>query len=173
MIETVLQDYIHAALNLDEATFCRQVETTVFIEGFPRMEQAFQSTDTLMLRHDEGLSSTPKVARLSNKATVHELRPRDKRPLGDVSIGRSEDCDLVIEDETVSSSHAIYRPAPKTGEPSIMDQESTNGTFVNGHRMLPFKFFLIQDGDVISFGDVAFKFFTPTGLYHELRKTFC
>lgn len=45
-------------------------------------------------------------------------------------IGRSPDADLVVNDPSVSRHHARIELSP-SGELSIVDQRSTNGTFVN------------------------------------------
>lgn len=50
----------------------------------------------------------------------------------------------------VSRRHALVRP----GEQSLylIDQNSTNGTWVNGQRLLPGRDFALSDGDVIELG---------------------
>lgn len=51
-----------------------------------------------------------------------------------IKIGRSSSNDVVINDPVVSSSHAIITVSD-IGEVSIEDQNSKNGTFVNGTRI--------------------------------------
>lgn len=53
-------------------------------------------------------------------------------PLGGV-IGRSRDCDIVLEDAGVSRRHAQLRNAE--GQWTIEDLGSTNGVLVNGRRL--------------------------------------
>jgi pSer/pThr/pTyr-binding forkhead associated (FHA) protein len=69
------------------------------------------------------------------------------------SIGRSEECDIVIESPYVSAKHALIRKKGKRFY--IEDLNSTNGTFVNGKRV---KFSRIKNGDIITLGDVDLKF---------------
>ncbi len=54
-------------------------------------------------------------------------------PLGDavVTIGRADDCELVIDDPRVSRRHAEIRPSGP--DYVLVDLGSTNGTLVNGH----------------------------------------
>lgn len=65
-------------------------------------------------------------------------------------VGRHPDCDVVLDDLTVSRRHA--RLHFRDGHWVLQDLESTNGTLVNGHgavrcRLLP--------GDRLMLGDAA------------------
>lgn len=56
-------------------------------------------------------------------------------PIGQrtLSIGRLAECDIVVNDSNVSRRHAeIWRTAEGV---AIRDLQSTNGTFVNGHKI--------------------------------------
>jgi hypothetical protein len=56
--------------------------------------------------------------------------PISQRPL---VVGRTGECDIVINDTNVSRRHAeIWRTAEGV---AIRDLQSTNGTYVNGHRI--------------------------------------
>lgn len=69
------------------------------------------------------------------------------------SIGRSDECDIVIESPYVSARHALIK---KRGNKFyIEDLNSTNGTFVNGKRV---RIARIKNGDIITLGDVDLKF---------------
>lgn len=50
----------------------------------------------------------------------------------------------------VSRRHALLRPGE--GTLSIIDQNSTNGTWVNGQRLTPGQGFALADGDVVELG---------------------
>lgn len=52
-----------------------------------------------------------------------------------VEIGRSRGCPLTIEDESVSRVHAAL--LADDGDLCIVDLDSTNGTFVDGHQVEP------------------------------------
>mmetsp|Transcript_126148 Transcript_126148/g.315310 ORF Transcript_126148/g.315310 Transcript_126148/m.315310 type:complete len:336 (-) Transcript_126148:47-1054(-) len=63
--------------------------------------------------------------------------------------------DVPTDHPTCSKQHAVlhYRLA-STGEvkPYIMDLESTNGTFLNGERLEPARYYEMRERDVLKFG---------------------
>lgn len=62
-------------------------------------------------------------------------------------IGRGRSCDLVLHDDRVSARHATLSFVQ--GEFRLKDEESTNGTLLNGS---PVQEFAIKDGDLIRCG---------------------
>jgi DNA-binding response OmpR family regulator len=62
-----------------------------------------------------------------------------------IYIGRSEECDYVIDDRQVSRKHAVIKRT-ENGY-TIEDLESKNGTFLNGAAVNDPM--LLQDGDII------------------------
>lgn len=68
-------------------------------------------------------------------------------------MGRVEDCDLVIEDSAASRRHAEIRL--KKNAFHIKDLESTNGTLVNGMRILEG---VLNTGSQIQIGESIFRF---------------
>lgn len=52
----------------------------------------------------------------------------------DFLIGRGEDCDLCLRDPEISRHHCLVRL--RGHETAISDLGSSNGTFINGHRLL-------------------------------------
>jgi hypothetical protein len=62
-----------------------------------------------------------------------ELRLPDTTTRVELSIGRDDDCDLVLDDATVSRRHALLRRTPEGW--ALRDLGSTNGTRVNGWRV--------------------------------------
>ncbi|HVA53694.1 MAG TPA: FHA domain-containing protein [Acidimicrobiales bacterium] len=70
-----------------------------------------------------------------------------------VTIGRSDACDLRLEDSYLSSRHA--RIANDEGDLSIEDLGSTNGTYVN--QQLVRGRVHLERGDVVQVGGVLFE----------------
>lgn len=85
---------------------------------------------------------------------------------GDVSIGRGKENTIVVDLTTVSRNHA--RLVRTAGTYSAEDLGSTNGTFVNGHRVADLQ--ELRSGDLLKFGGAVFKFIEGgniEALYHE------
>lgn len=72
---------------------------------------------------------------------------------GGLTIGRSGDCDLTLQDTYLSSRHA--RLANDDGDLSIEDLGSTNGTYVN--QELVKGRVRLERGDVVQVGGVLFE----------------
>ncbi len=70
----------------------------------------------------------------------------------EATIGRGAGNDIVIADPRVSRSHAVIAVRPEGLV--LRDLHSTNGTTINGHRV---EEGLLDEGDVIGFGDTSFK----------------
>jgi hypothetical protein len=72
------------------------------------------------------------------------------------TIGRSPDCNIFLDDVTVSRKHAVL--IEENGEVSIEDLGSLNGTFVNRRRIeAPTR---LQSGDEVQIGKYRLSFIT-------------
>ncbi|GAB4582037.1 MAG: FHA domain-containing protein [Anaerolineales bacterium] len=67
-----------------------------------------------------------------------------------VNVGRGATNDLAINNDTVSSHHA--RLAYNLNQWWLQDLNSTNGTYINGQRLLTST--VLTTGDLIGFGEV-------------------
>ncbi len=66
-----------------------------------------------------------------------------------ITIGRSDNCDIAIEDPMISRRHAVIRLHP-SGRIEIIDY-SQNGTSVNGVKIANGKVIRIKRGDSVTF----------------------
>jgi hypothetical protein len=92
---------------------------------------------------------------------VYELR---KRTAGgpEITLGRAPDCDIVLEDPTVSRIHAIFRKEPHTGMWHLIDAESHNGTFLAGVIIVPGRPMPLFERAALRFGGVEVAFLQDT-----------
>ena len=71
----------------------------------------------------------------------------------ELSVGRSPQCDIFLNDMTVSRSHAAI--IPTEGGFTIRDSQSFNGTWINNESVDEA---LLADGDIIQIGAFCLKF---------------
>ena len=85
--------------------------------------------------------------------------PRLELPVGAkvTLLGRSPGCDCVLSDDTVSRQHAALRH--HGGAWFLRDLRSTNGTRVNGSRVLDEV--EVRPGDRVTFGALAYRLVPP------------
>ena len=69
-----------------------------------------------------------------------------------ITIGRGSACSLVLHDDRVSADHVTI--SFRNGEFRLRDNESTNGTLLNGS---PVTEFALHDGDQIRLGHTVFQ----------------
>jgi len=82
---------------------------------------------------------------------------------GSTTIGRAVDSDIVITSRRVSREHS--RVERQGRHVTLVDLGSTNGTFLNGERVLaPVR---LRDGDSVSIGDVILVFHDPESTFLE------
>ena len=96
------------------------------------------------------------IVQLHNGVAINKCK-LDKPKL---SIGRSSECDIFIDDAVVSSEHAVIElienpDSTDAAEYYIEDRDSTNSTFVNDQKITRQK---LSHDDIIRVGWVNFKF---------------
>jgi hypothetical protein len=83
-----------------------------------------------------------------------------------LSVGRAPDCDLVVDDPSVSKHHAALVWDARGKTVLVEDLGSSNGTHLNGERI---KMKLgVRDGDTLSFGDARFCLLLAETLFTRL-----
>ena len=71
-----------------------------------------------------------------------------------ISIGRLPECTIAINDSNISRNHAEIRAGASSY--LVVDLNSTNGTLVNGAKIIGEQ--SLNDGDIISFGSTHVRF---------------
>jgi hypothetical protein len=96
------------------------------------------------------------IARLTLPSGTREIplifKPGGRR----LNVGRASDNDLTLNDASVSKIHAALLMTAE-GTLLVADTGSTNGTYLNGRRISYGESRLIEDGDVVGFGDVEVR----------------
>jgi hypothetical protein len=99
--------------------------------------------------HEFGIEGPALVVRAGGGRAGESFRPAGER----TRIGRSPDCDIFLDDVTVSRSHAVL--IEEDGRFSIEDQGSLNGTFVNRKRI---DSAALEHGDEVQVGKYRMTF---------------
>jgi pSer/pThr/pTyr-binding forkhead associated (FHA) protein len=98
---------------------------------------------------DLGMEGPALVVRSGGGRTGEHFIPSDER----TSIGRSPDCDIFLDDVTVSRHHAVL--IRRDNGFVIEDQGSLNGTFVNRRRIESAE---LADADELQIGKYRLTF---------------
>lgn len=166
MAELLLQDYERLARGTDRASFVRRMNGPVLVVAAPAASRPsskrFQGKSTRVSgARDAEISA--RLARLHNRARVLELDVAER-----LRVGRADDNELLLADETVSAHHALIHASADRSTYAIEDLGSTNGTAVNDVPIFGGEQASLHDGDLLAFGDAVFMFFTPGGLHDVL-----
>src|SRR5271156_6609390 len=112
---------------------------------------------------------TPKTADHACLVHIYPTGPNMgmRYPLGvnSLVLGRGSDCDIRIDDHSVSRRHARIQPG--TDGFYALDLQSTNGTYVNNE---PAKMRQLKDGDYLRVGNCIYRFLAGGNVeaeYHE------
>lgn len=116
---------------------------------------------------------TPAVSRQACMVYIYPAGPNlgTRYPLGDKSIiiGRGEDCDIRMQDNSVSRKHALIEPTADGFV--IRDKQSLNGIFINDVQTSEAR---LHDGDYVRVGNCIFRFLTGGNIeaeyYEEIHR---
>lgn len=96
------------------------------------------------------------IARITLPQGTREIplifKPGGKR----LNVGRASDNELTLNDASVSKIHGALLMTAE-GSLLVADTGSTNGTYLNGRRIAYGESRVIEDGDVVGFGDVEVR----------------
>lgn len=139
-----------------------------FLVGINELTKPRPALKTVVARPPTAAESArpPSSARLG----VMALPIRKSQTLfpGTITVGRTPNNDIVLEDELVSVYHALFK---ENGRSMMLgDAGSTNGTFVGG-RPLPRNGSLrmLVPGDVVGFARLEFTYLSADDAWEWLR----
>jgi hypothetical protein len=138
--------------NPESANYCSRCGALL-----SRGESAAETTQTFSpeevgdhLEHEDfGLEGPALVVRAGGGRAGESFKPTGDR----TRIGRSPDCEIFLDDVTVSRNHAVL--VQENGKFHVEDQGSLNGTFVNRRRIdnAP-----LSEGDELQIGKYRMTF---------------
>jgi pSer/pThr/pTyr-binding forkhead associated (FHA) protein len=86
-----------------------------------------------------------------------------------ITVGRTGNNDLVIDDGSVSRFHAWFQQDRESGQWSVADAGSKNGTRLGRNRLAPKKLSSVKGGDRLRFGKVGAIFLLPNDFVAVLK----
>jgi hypothetical protein len=139
--------------NPESANYCARCGAHLQQKGEPAAEttQALSPEEIAHLGgvDEPALEGPALVVRAGGGRAGESFRPAGTH----TRIGRSPDCDIFLDDVTVSRNHAVL--VEEDGKFFIEDQSSLNGTFVNRRRIdrAP-----LEEGDEVQVGKYRLTF---------------
>lgn len=167
-ITRALQSYITQARNTAKTEFARRLEGPLLVVAMQRHDKRIDLDSTKIGNQEMSLSAS-RLARLHKGSQVIATNQQPRKIADSISLGRAEDNDVPLADDTISSHHAELVLDDVTGRVTLEDLGSTNGTEVNEEPVHPGKPVDLHDGDIVCFGDAVYLFFTPGGFHDALR----
>jgi len=152
--------------SLSEAKFRRQLGPFVLIQRPPSPESSAVLDPTRTANR-----GTIEQGMLSLLFEFEDLLVATLPPLAEtdsLTVGRLPDCDMVLDDGSVSKQHAVLRWSEAERRCTVKDLGSRNGTFLNGTIIMK-REATLRDGDILSIGYVQFWYLLTETLYTRLR----
>lgn len=174
MIEKTIQELITTWKGRDEGEFLEAHRTPILI-GVGMVDAALirgarQTGTTWCMALPTDSMPTPVDGEVDSLVgIIFPVLGKSGEGQKEILIGRSPFCDIVLDHPSVSELHCqIERSAAGY---TLIDQESTNGTLINGEK-LPYPIYhALRDEDVLTLGQYSFQYFTARILfkYMDLR----
>jgi hypothetical protein len=138
--------------NPEAANYCSRCGA-LLQKGDPMVETTQtlspEEIDDLEQELTGGIEGPALVVRSGGGRAGESFRPAGER----TRIGRSPDCDVFLDDVTVSRNHAVL--VERDGGFAVEDQGSLNGTFVNRRRIDSAP---LENGDELQIGKYRLTF---------------
>jgi hypothetical protein len=139
-------------LNPEAARYCSRCGALLEKgDGPAETTQSFSAEEVGEHENDllEGLEGPALVVRAGGGRAGESFKPSVER----TRIGRSPECEIFLDDVTVSRNHAVL--VERDGAFYVEDQGSLNGTFVNRHRIETAR---LENGDELQVGKYRMTF---------------
>jgi hypothetical protein len=143
-----------------------------FLLGMPHLSRPHQPGRTVLLNHQDDSTSllSGRPRRPSGDATLIVLPVRKVQEAfpSMITVGRTSNNDVVIEDVQISKFHAFFRPNGDKIE--LADAGSRNGTFIGKLRLEskgPPR--VVRNGEEVRFGHLAFVLLDAGSVWDRLH----
>jgi hypothetical protein len=140
--------------NPEAANYCAKCGALLVHDSGAETTMAYlpeegEGEDPAEVLEDLGVKGPALVVRSGGGRAGETFHPEGDR----TTIGRSPDCEIFLDDVTVSRKHAVL--TQRDGTFVIEDLGSLNGTFLNRHRIESAE---LNDGDELQIGKYRLMF---------------
>ncbi|MFL5318970.1 MAG: FHA domain-containing protein [Myxococcaceae bacterium] len=158
------------AQTLGAEKFVAQLGPFVLIQRPPREIVAQKDAEialrsTMPSRRDRTTESALAIIHEFQNLHVAALPPMSDKD--EIVLGRQPDCDVVVDEASVSKRHASFKWDDQKKRCLLKDLGSSNGTFVDEAK-LGRKEQVLEDTAVLTFGDVDFWYMPSASLHWRL-----
>jgi hypothetical protein len=162
-------DYLDDFLELGEAAFVEKFDHPFLLYPDKHGHGGFRSYHTRMADRGDGANLAGSKSLRDFQVLAPSSSGTNPTP-SKLLVGRSEDRDLPIDHSTVSKRHAVLVRDDEAQAFKLGDAGSTNGTFLNGQAVESGEPVFLRDGNVVSFGDCDYLFYSPKGFVNVLTR---
>ncbi len=166
---STVREYVEAFMELGESAFLEKFDHPFLLYPDKHGHGGFRSYHTRMADRGESANLAGSGKSLREFMVLAPQRSGKGKIPTKLLVGRSEDRDLSIDHSTVSKRHAFLLK-DESGVYKLGDAGSTNGTFLNGQRVETGEPVFIRDGNIVSFGDCDYLFYSPKGFIDILAR---
>jgi hypothetical protein len=161
------------AAESDQATFRARYPHLFLLSADTRRAKgrtggAADAEDEERILYETAMVDVRALARSLQTPIVAPLTKRPGNPFGErISVGRAPNCDVVFRYSHVSKLHAHF--LVEQGVLLLVDQRSSNGTFLNGRQLDPAVPHPVRPGDSVRFGSLSLDLMTADATYDRLK----
>jgi hypothetical protein len=161
-------DYCAIAGQRDLAAF-RQEFPCFFLIGDASLHRPQRAMATISLDPAslQSLSQAPPEPEAGASHLIFPVKKVQATLPSMISVGRTANNDIVINDVQISKFHALFRV--RGNDLEIEDAGSVNGTRVGTVQIAKGQPKVVRNGDRIGFGTVELKLFDTEAAWHALR----
>jgi hypothetical protein len=164
----MLSHWLKDANALDELAYCTKHPYPLLVHNMTTYQ--LRPVDRVMATIDRAVLSP--LRRGQTPSAIDEYMAASVQAHGgdhtfELTVGCHGDCDIQINDVTVSKIHALMTKDAR-GYWYVQDVGSTTGTHVNDLDTEPTR--ALQSGDRVAFGMVELTFHLPASAYHLVRR---
>lgn len=163
-----VQEYLEALQQQGEEALRGRLRHPVLLYPEKHGARGFSSYHTRMA--DRGTGSRIAGGGQEMRAYHVLAPPEDRSPTVKLLVGRGSEREYNIDHSTVSKRHAFILFDEQRKAYQLGDAGSTNGTLLNGQAVESGEPVYLRDGNVVSFGDCDYLFFSPDGFLELLKR---